>query len=163
MSWRGGGKADRMKQKSVDEDMFFNLLSSLTGCRFVSLQYGKCDKIVDQWKRNGLDIIYDSSINPLQDMDAWLAQVASCDAVVSVANTTIHGSGGLNIPTFCLLSRFADWRWLNSTCVIRSYWYPSVGIARQSSDRSWDQAFQSIQNWATDGFPLPTGNQFLPL
>ena len=38
-------------------------------------------------------------------MEEWLNLVASCDAVVSVANTTIHGAGGLNIPTLCLLSR----------------------------------------------------------
>ena len=28
-------------------------------------------------------------------MDGWLNQVAAMDAVVSIANTTIHGAGGL--------------------------------------------------------------------
>ena len=47
----------------------------------------------------GIDVIDDEDINALKDMDKWLSQVAACDGVVSVANTTIHGSGGLNIPT----------------------------------------------------------------
>ena len=62
-------------------------------------------------------------------MDDWIAQVAACD-VFLVANTTIHGAGGLNIPTLCLLSLNSDWRCSNPA-VKRSYWYPSVGIARQ--------------------------------
>ena len=161
VSWRGGGKAARMKQKSIDEDLFCTLLSSLTGCRFVSLQYGKCDKSISNWLNKGLDVIYDECVNPLKDMDMWLSQVAACDAVISVANTTIHGAGGLNIPTHCLLSRYADWRWLDSASVTRSYWYPSVGIARQSKDLSWDNAIKILQLWAQKGFPFPSGDQYL--
>ena len=47
------------------------------------------------------------------------------DAVVSIANTTIHGSGGLNIPTV-LLRKHADWRWLDAEFSANSYWYSSV-------------------------------------
>ena len=43
------------------------------------------------------------------DMDNWLDQVNACDGVVSIANTTIHGAGGLNIPTLCLLGSSSDW------------------------------------------------------
>ena len=72
-------------------------------------------------------------------MDTWLSQVSLCDAVISVANTTIHGSGGLSIPTMCLLSRFADWRWFNDESVTTSYWYPSVSIARESRSEVGNQ------------------------
>ena len=41
-------------------------------------------------------------------MDFWLDQVQAVDFVISIANTTIHGAGGLGKPTFCLLSTFAD-------------------------------------------------------
>ena len=33
-------------------------------------------------------------------MDTWLSQVDAMDYVISVANTTIHGAGGLGKPTF---------------------------------------------------------------
>ena len=92
-------------------------------------------------------------------MDRWLAQVQSCDAVMSVANTTIHGSGGLNIPTQCLLSIYSDWRWLVDPQVMRSYWYPSVGIARELKDRSssWSYALKLVSDWLKCGCPMPSG------
>ena len=88
-------------------------------------------------------------------MDTWLSQVSLCDAVISVANTTIHGAGGLNIPTMCLLSRHADWRWFDDSRVNRSYWYPSVSIARQSSTNSWDKAFEMTTEWVKNDFAQP--------
>ena len=39
----------------------------------------------------------------LKNMELWLDQVAVCDAVISVANTTIHGAGGLGKPTNVLI------------------------------------------------------------
>ena len=61
-----------------------------------------------------VSVFIDHEINALKDMDRWLAQVDACDAVLSVANTTIHGSGGLGKPTICLLSQDSDWRWLKT-------------------------------------------------
>ena len=93
-------------------------------------------------------------------MDLWLSQVKSCDAVISVANTTIHGAGGLNIPTQCLLSVYSDWRWLVDSSVNTSYWYPCVGIARQSKIHkpSWQHAFQQVSAWLEVGCPMPCGS-----
>ena len=104
-----------------------------------------------------IDVIHDDNIHPVKDMDSWLAQVDACDAVLSVANTTIHGAGGLNKPTLCLLSIYSDWRWLVSTSISRSYWSPSVGIARQSSEGAWDDAFSDVYKWIQDKCPMPTG------
>ena len=92
-------------------------------------------------------------------MDAWHAQVASCDAVISVANTTIHGAGGLNIPTQCLLSVESDWRWLKSSKVFVVIGI-SVGIVRQSPTNSWDKAFSQIHDWLHAGTPMPNENPF---
>tara|TARA_Y100001933_G_scaffold262634_1_gene321081 strand:- start:3388 stop:5145 length:1758 start_codon:yes stop_codon:yes gene_type:complete len=160
ISWRGGGRADRIKQKSIDIDLFGDFLLSIPGVKFVCLQYGDVVSDVENFISKGINIVHDTSINPLKDMDAWTAQVAACDAVVSVANTTIHGSGGLNIPTHCLLSIDSDWRWLKSPSVTRSYWYPSVAISRQSPDRSWSQALSFTRNWLNAGASYPNGPQW---
>ena len=161
ISWRGGGRADRIKQKSVQVDEFLSLLTGFTGIRFVSLQYGESQSIINQWKKHGVDAIHDETINPLKDMDSWLSQVAACDAVISVANTTIHGAGGLNKPTLCLLSKHSDWRWFLEPSVTRSYWYPTVGIARQSADGSWRSAMDLATAWLRDFCPMPSGPQFM--
>ena len=157
VSWRGGGKGVRIQQKSVEENQFFELLTSLPDVQFISLQYGKYKKLLRKWQDRGLDIIADTNVDPLSDMDTWLSQVSLCDSVLSVANTTIHASGGLNIPTMCLLSKHADWRWINDTSVTRSYWYPSVGIARASKSNGWDDAFETVQKWVSLGCPMPKG------
>lgn len=159
VSWRGGGRGARIAQKSLAVETFAELMLQHPEIRFVDLQYGKTADQVKQWQDQGIDIIHDPRINPLKDMDQWLAQVRACDAVVSVANTTIHGAGGLNIPTQCLLSVHSDWRWFVADDVLRSYWYPSVGIARQHKTHrpSWQFAFQRVSAWLSDGCPMPEG------
>ena len=127
ISWRGGGREDRIKQKSLSIALFSKLIQGLDDIIFVSLQYGDVSSDIKEFCQLGCDIIHDKSINPLKDMDGWLSQVAACDAVLSVANTTIHGSGGLNKPTMCL-SQDSDWRWLKDSSVERSYWYPQLAL-----------------------------------
>ena len=147
ISWRGGGRGDRIKEKSLSVNDFVKILSGFHGVRFVSLQYAENGSTIDDFRSKGLDVIFDKSVNPLKDMDRWLSQVQACDAVISVANTTIHGSGGLNIPTMCLLSRHSDWRWLKDPECLSSYWYPSVQIARESNQDGWQSAFDSVRDW----------------
>lgn len=159
VSWRGGGRGVRIQQKSIDVDLFAQLMLQHPDIRFVDLQYGETHKQIAAWRDLGIDIIHDPRINPLKDMNLWLAQVQACDSVVSVANTTIHGAGGLNIPTQCLLSIHSDWRWLIDPNVERSYWYPSVGIARESKNlqSSWSNAYALVSNWLDAGSPMPGG------
>ena len=157
LSWKGGGRGPRVKEKSIDPIFLADFLSKFPDVRFVNLQYGNTSEQLKKFRDHGLEIISDPRINPLKDMDSWLSQVAACDGVLSVANTTIHGAGGLNIPTICLLSQYSDWRWFSDPSVERSYWYQSVGIARQSSNSSWAPAFNIIESWLQNGCPRPNG------
>ena len=161
VSWRGGGRADRIKIKSPPIDLFLKIFQAHANVRFISLQYGDVASQCADWKESGIDIVYDADINPLKNMDSWLSQVDACDSVISVANTTIHGAGGLNKPTMCLLSLKSDWRWFIDPSITRSYWYPSVGIARQSQDGSWIHASKLASDWLSNSCPMPQGPQFL--
>ena len=154
ISWRGGGTHTRIKQKSISVAQFQHILQDFDDVLFVSLQYGDVESALNHWSKSHINVLHDETINPLKSMDSWLSQVAACDAVISVANTTIHGSGGLNIPTLCLLSRFSDWRWFDDPSVDMSYWYPSVGIARESVDTGWDNAIQQARSWIKSGCPI---------
>ena len=91
----------------------------------------------------------------------WLNQVNVCDVVISIANTTIHGAGGLRKPTLCLLGKKADWRWLEDKETRKSYWYPTVGIAREDETRNWDNAFAKVRQWLCAGTPSPEGSQYI--
>jgi tetratricopeptide (TPR) repeat protein len=157
ISWQGGGKPGRIRQKSMPLSEFEELLAAMPGVRFVSLQYGDVADRVQDWRRRGFDVLHDPRIDPLQDMNPWLDQVAACDAVISVANTTIHGAGGLDLPTLCLLSIHSDWRWYDDPAVARSIWYPSVGIARECRREGWAAAISRARRWIEEGCPRPGG------
>lgn len=158
ISWRGGGRSDRIKLKSMDAEMFAGLMRDRADhVRFVDLQYGDVRSVIEAWQGQGLPVVHEPSVNPLKNMEEWLNLVASCDGVISVANTTIHGAGGLNIPTICLLSQHSDWRWINDPKVERSYWYPSVGIARETVQDGWSLALKQVSLWIDKGCPMPDG------
>ena len=76
-------------------------------------------------------------------MDGWLSQVAAMDAG-GIANTTVHGAGGLGIPSICLVSQQSDWRWIDSEVFKGCYWYPSVDASYQ--DRKQQTAFNEVAN-----------------
>ena len=162
VSWRGGGKAGRIAQKSIPTGLFSSILKDIPNVRFVSLQYGESKPIVEEWCKKGIDILHDENIDAMNDLYGWLSQVAACDAVISVANTTIHGAGGLNIPTQCLLGDNSDWRWLDNPFIKRSYWYPSVGIIRKNGDDQWKEASNKTRQWILNGTPFPEGIRFDP-
>lgn len=147
ISWQGGGTKDRINDKSAPLN---KLLERLKPFNFtiVSLQYGNDAEIVKKHASTfKMDFIDDEEIQATKDMNSWLNQVDACDAVISIANTTIHGAGGLRKPTLCLLGVKADWRWLKARSCRKSYWYPTVDVAWQSEDRSWDAALDEIMPW----------------
>ncbi len=145
ISWSGGGKASRKRAKSLTVDQFKEVFKFFPKARFISLQYGKAEHTVNNWRDAGFDTIYDESINALKDMDSWLSQVDACDAVISVANTTIHGAGSIKKPTFCLQSRNSDWRWIDG--LNHSYWYETVSTGWQSRDGNWLEAIKKSRDW----------------
>ncbi len=147
VSWQGGGKPNRIKLKSIGLKQLAPHLRR-EEFRFVSLQYGDDGPHLKRFKKaTGIDVLHDESINPLTDMDSWLSQVAAMDAVLSIANTTVHGSGGLGVPTLCLVSNKSDWRWIEPDIYKGNYWYSSVEACYQTKDGSWSEALNYITVW----------------
>jgi len=148
VSWSGGGSKSRIQAKSIPLAGFEQILRGVhDDVVFLCLQYGDVSQRIEEWLAKDIPLIHDTSIDPLLDLDGWLHQVAACDAVLSVANTTIHGAGGLNIPTLCLLSDSSDWRWLSDITQTRSYWYPSVSITRQNTTSGWGDSIAEAIDW----------------
>ena len=146
ISWRGGGRSDRIRLKSLPIQEFEQILQGINA-RFISLQYGEAKPQVEHWKRSGIDVIYDDNIDALKDLDSWLSQVCACDYVISVANTTVHGAGGAGIPTLCLQSRHSDWRWVAD--LNHSYWYEAVETVFQDRRGSWQNAIRQTLDWSS--------------
>ena len=147
ISWQGGGRADRIPQKSLKLKQLAPLLRR-SDCLFVSLQYGDDGPHLERFKKDsGISVLHDDDIDPLRDMDGWLSQVAAMDAVVSIANTTVHGAGGLGIPSMCLVSQQSDWRWIEPEIFKGCYWYPSVAASYQDRKNNWQPAFDNVAEW----------------
>lgn len=118
------------------------------GITFVNLQYGDQRAALAQIRTAlGIDILNDESIDPLKDMDAYAAQVAAMDLVISTSNTLVHTSGAIGTPTWVLLAagRGQIWYWLQRRT--DSPWYSSVRLIRQESPTEWEQP---IKQCATD-------------
>ena len=147
ISWQGGGKPNRISEKSLKLMQMIPILKSLD-YRFVSLQYGDDGPHLEKFQKStGIEVLHDDTIDPLRDMEGWLNQVGAMDAVISIANTTVHGAGGLGIPTLCFVSKKSDWRWIDPEIYKGCYWYPSVDALYQDQNDSWQPAMDEARNW----------------
>ena len=152
ISWQGGGKASRIPLKSLSLMQLKPILER-QDVRFVSLQYGDDKPHLQKFENStGIKVLHDDKINPLNDMDTWLCQVAAMDAVLSIANTTVHGSGGCGIPTLCLVSHQSDWRWIDPEVYKGCYWYDSVEARYQSPEGDWGPALANASKWLDSQF-----------
>jgi len=98
---------------------------------FVNLQYGDHRaEIAAVREATGIEIVQDAEIDPLADMDAFFAQVAALDLVITTSNTTAHVAGSLHIPTWVMLSNGSPFYWFTERN--DSPWYPSLELFRQS-------------------------------
>ncbi|MBL8643924.1 MAG: glycosyltransferase family protein, partial [Rhodospirillaceae bacterium] len=113
----------------------------------VNLQYGDlAQEIAEAGRQFGAHIINDDAINPLKDMDAFAAQVAALDLVITVSNTTAHVAGALGVPTMLLVpvSRGRYWYWYSRNG--QSLWYPSIRCCPQGADQSWSAALDMCRD-----------------
>jgi ADP-heptose:LPS heptosyltransferase len=105
---------------------------------WVSLQYGDLSAI-----RRKLDgrLIVDPEIDQMSDLDAFAAQVAAMDAVVTIDSSVAHLAGALGKPTLLLLSFDADWRWLRNRADVP--WYACISAIRQPRPGDWSSVIDT--------------------
>lgn len=119
-------------QKSHPLDWFRPLLT-LPEFTFINIQYGNVSKELDDFSRAGEGrILSDPEIDSLKDLDAFAAQLAALDAVVSVSNSAAHLAGALGVPTAVLIPDHHKrlWYWFDRGAF--SPWYRSIRVFRDS-------------------------------
>ena len=136
--WRSS-RAPNEREKSINFGLWGAILN-VPGVTFVSLQYGDCDSELAQIQAGfGTRIIRDTDIDPLGDLDAYAAQVAAMDMVVSSGNAAAHLAGSLGVATICMLpksgGRGRRWYWFAER--LNCPWYPSVRRLVQTKDGDW--------------------------
>lgn len=142
ISWRSAsGSTGAFKSTTLSD---WRTILGTAGITFVSLQYGDRAQVAQDLATVATPVILDDTIDPAGDLDAFAAQVAAMDLVISVSNTTVHIAGALDIPAWVLTPRGlgAHWYWHrdSETCP----WYPALRLFRQAEGGHWDAPLQAI-------------------
>jgi len=133
LSWRSANTLFGA-EKSLDLAFLLSFFSD-DNMTWVNLQYGD---VTQEIQSVNTSIIHDPSIDPLQDMDAFAAQVAALDLVITTSNTTAHMAGALGKPTITLVPRRGPgWLWYWFDARSDSPWYPNMTLFRQDKDGNW--------------------------
>lgn len=138
LAWSGRPTHPNDRRRSIR----LNRLASLAGAgpvRFVSLQ--KPMPPVDGGSIGRLPGLMDIS-GELRDFDDTAALIASLDMVITVDTSVGHLAGALGKPTWIMLPKASDWRWLLDRS--DSPWYPSVRLFRQTTPGAWDQLIGNV-------------------
>jgi ADP-heptose:LPS heptosyltransferase len=147
LSWFGGIADHDQKRRSVplvEWDRVFRVKN----VKFLSLQFDQrrrghlrygdgfsvTDDIEEARLKFGADIIVDDEDDDT-GVEHLVTQIAACDLVVSVDNSTAAFAGAVGTRTLLLTSSSPAWPLqLRGT---KSLWFESIELLRQNSSRSW--------------------------
>jgi ADP-heptose:LPS heptosyltransferase len=74
------------------------------------------------------------------DTAAILSQL---DLLITSDTSIAHLAGALGRPTWVLLNKMPDWRWLLDRS--DSPWYESIRLFRQSTQSDWSQVLEQVK------------------
>lgn len=130
---------------------------TLPGMRFVDLQYG--DRAADRAalkQAYGVELLADPAINQMKDLDAFAAQVAAMDMVISTSNTTAHMAAALGKPTLVLLHHGISPHWYWTRDGETTPWYPTARLLRQPRAGDWQSLAETVAAELKRGLPSAT-------
>jgi glycosyltransferase involved in cell wall biosynthesis len=131
LCWQGSSAHPRDRERSIPFGELLPLLA-IPNVVFFSFQKGPNANDI---KMFGADhLMVDSTAS----MGNWLATAAALkqmDLLISVDTAVCHLAGCLGVPTWAMLCKFPDWRWLKSGDTTK--WYPSLRLLRQKKLGDW--------------------------
>ena len=139
ISWRGGTTSTRRSLRSIALRDLTQILQ-VPGCRFVSLQYGKCVEEIQQARSEGLELEHWQEA--IDDYGETAALCTALGLTVSVCTAVIHLNGALGRPVWVMVPSVPEWRYGREGESMP--WYPSVRLFRQRSSNDWDDVFSAV-------------------
>jgi tetratricopeptide (TPR) repeat protein len=104
------------------------------GVQFFSLQFGH------KAERPKLDLIDET--DSITDFAETAALIEQLDLVIGVDTAVIQLAGAMGKPTWIMLKRVPDWRWLLDRD--DSPWYPSARLFRQKEFANWEPVVAEV-------------------
>lgn len=111
--------------------------------RYINVQYGDVAADLDILRHaSGRELIDDPTVNQLEDMDTFAAQLASLDAVVTISCTGAHLAGALDVPVILVRDDWfrRDWPVLSES----TPWCPRMVVVGKDG-RDWKTQFAHIE------------------
>ena len=149
ISWSGGGNETLKNIRSIDLQLWEPILQS--GAHFIDLQYGDHSEQTNQLeKKTGMRVHQWNDVNPLVNLDDFIAQIGALDLVISIDNSTVHFSGAVGTAVWVLLPFVPNYRWMLASN--NTPWYPTMRLFRQTERGDWgsviDEVSQSLTKYA---------------
>lgn len=119
---------------------------------YVSLQYRLPGASVAQLeKASNVRVIDDDSVDQFLDLDRFAAQIASLDAVVTIAVTGADAAGALGVRCIEIVGDKPPASLPVIGC--KTPWYPRTRIVRRQG-RTWAAAFEEVGNRLKHAMPV---------
>ena len=136
ISWHT--KRDRLTgQRTIALSDMLAIFKGLNVC-IINLQYGNHENEIHKaCLDNDLDILSHTKVDPLKELDNYIALMDACNLVITIDNSTAHFAGALGKPCWVLLPKSPNWRWLlkGEHC----NWYNSLRLFRQTIMNDWSE------------------------
>ena len=143
ISWFGGKNPELQSRRSIPLEQWKEILQT-PDVHFINLQYGDSSELLREMKQKYGVTIYDwKEADPLRNLDDFAAQLAELDLVISIDNATVHFSGGVGVPTWVLLNKLPDWRWMRDR--EQTVWYRSCQLLRQQVQGDWKPVLTRVK------------------
>lgn len=126
--------------RSCQLEEFAPLFELNGNIQFYSLQYGNDSQEINQNHFEPFINDVSSCINDFYDTAVLMKEM---DLIISVDSAPAHLAGALGIPTWVMLLKYADWRWLLNRN--DSPWYSKARLYRQAEMGSWEKVIEEIK------------------
>jgi FkbM family methyltransferase len=149
--WAGSPDHPNDRYRSIALRALLPLLEC-EGVSFVSLQKGPAvAQLADVSAKVDICDVGDE----LNDFGDTLAVIEQLDLVICVDTSVAHLAGAAGKPTWLLVTKQADFRWLEERS--DSPWYPSIRLFRQDLPRDWTGAIGAAARALAEWIKGPTG------
>lgn len=134
--WWGNAKPDPARSCSLGS---LAPLASVAGVTFFSLQKGE---VPPQAAAPTPAMRLVDCVAEIKDFADTAAAMQALDLIITIDTAAAHLAGALGRPTWTLLPRAADWRWMSDRP--DTPWYPTMRLFRQTRQGIWDDVADRV-------------------
>ena len=122
--------------------ILFKDISKLSNVELINLHKGEGESQIEDIDFNltNLGNDFDSGENAFVDTAAVML---NCHLIITSDTAIAHLAGALGCPTWVVLKKIPDWRWMLNRN--DSPWYPNMKLYRQNKRNDWKSVFEIIK------------------